>query len=128
MQREVLMLLVTIARGLGWIDKPFQAPDCFLDQFARRIRAAPFGRFLQHVARSHTMVGQFCKDIVVRHLVLGTSSRGVREKGQNETRTLTRPKISITDPNTAFKGAISMLSLAAVRVWVSAFSAAVVVE
>ena len=128
MQCEVLMLLVTIVRGLGWIDRPFQAPNCFLDQFARRIRAATFDHCLQHVAHSGTMVGQFYKGIVVCHLVLGASSRGIREKGQKETRTLTRPKISITNPNATFKGAISMLLLAAVRVSISVFNAAVVVE
>ena len=81
MQREVLMLLVTIARGQGWIDKPFQAPNCFLDEFARPIRAAPFGHCLQHVARPGAILSQLYKGIVVCHLVLGASSRGVREKG-----------------------------------------------
>ena len=122
------MMLVTIARGLGWIDRPFQAPDCFFNEFARRIRAAPFGHCLQHVARSGKVLGQFYKGIVVCHLVLGASSRGEREKGQKGTRTLTRLKISITDPNATFKGAISMLCFAAVRASMSAFKAAVVVE
>ena len=49
-------------------------------------------------------------------------------KGQKKTRTLTRPKISITDPNATFKEAISMLYFAAVRASMSAFNAAVVVE
>ena len=122
------MLLVTIATGLGWIDRPFKDPNCFLDAFVRHIRAAPFGHFLQHVARSGKMLGQFYKYIVVCHLVLGASSRDEREKGQRETHTLMRPNISITDPNATFKEAISMLCFAAVRASMSAFKAAVVVE
>ena len=80
------------------------------------------------MARSSTILGQFYKGVVVCHLVLGASSRGEREKEQKGTRTLTRLKISITDPDATFKGAISMLCFAAVRASMSAFKAAVVVE
>jgi hypothetical protein len=42
--------------------------------------------------------------------------------------TLTRVRIAITDSNTTFTGMISDVSLAAVRVSISAFNTAVVVE
>ena len=44
MQRTVLGLLVTISREADRTNKPFQTPSCFLNEFAQRVRVAPFGR------------------------------------------------------------------------------------
>jgi hypothetical protein len=78
MQRTVLVLLVTIAGGLDWIDEPFQTLDCTVDGFAQDIRSFPFGRCFQHVAHSGTTLGQLHECIVIYQLVLNVPLRGAQ--------------------------------------------------
>ena len=80
------------------------------------------------MAHSGTVLGQLYECIVVYELVLGASSRDVREREQKVTHTLTRPKMLTTDSNAASNGTDARLPLTAVRVSMSAFNAAVAFE
>ena len=130
MQRTVLVLLVTIAGWPDWIeiDEPFQTLDCTVDGFAQGVRSFPFGRGFQHVAHSGTTLGQLHECIVIYQLVLNVLLRGAQGRKPKRARTLTRPKIPTTDSNATLKGTSPRLLMAVVRVSMSAFSAAVVVE
>ena len=80
------------------------------------------------MAHSGTVLGQLYECVVVYELVLGASSRHVSEREQEATHTLTSPKTLTTDSNAVSNGADARSPLAAVRVSMSAFNAAVAVE
>ena len=128
MQRTVLVLLVKIAGGLDWIDEPFQTLDCTVDGFAQGIPSFPLGHGFQHVAHSGTTLGQLYECIVFYQLVLNVPLRGVQGRKRKRARTLTRPKMPTTDSNATLKGTSPRLLMAVVRVSMSAFNAALVVD
>ena len=103
MQRTVLVLVVTIARGLDWIDEPFQTLDCTADGFVQGIRSFPFGCGFQHVAHSGTTLGQLYECIVFYQLVLNVPLRGAQGRKRERAHTLTRAKIPTTDSNVTLK-------------------------
>ena len=81
------------------------------------------------MARPNAFSGQFHERIFLDHLVLVVPPISGCDDGNRVRRlTLTRVRMPITDSNTAFTGMDSMVSLKAVRVSMSAFSAAVVVS
>jgi len=113
-------------RGLGRNDILFETFNCLLGGSVQAIHVPPFCRSLQHVARSDAVLCQFHKRIVVCHLILTVLPKDEWKKGSRTvTLTLTRPKMTMTDSNSTFTGMISSVSLAAVRVAMSAFNAAV---
>ena len=116
-------------RGVCQINTPSQTLDSFPTGTAHTVHTPPFSAGLQHVARFGTALGQFHIRIVAYHLVLIVLLRSEHKQG-DRTRilTLTRVRITMTDSNTSFTGMISDVSLAAVRVSISAFNAAVVAE